>query len=68
MAKTPNQELCTVDGVNIVIDRPTSPMENGGITANADLLRVFNIFDDKFRPANYDQADGKPLRLYDCKT
>lgn len=68
MSKQPNQELVTVDGVNIIVDRPTSPMINGGITANADLLRVFNIFDDKFKPDNYGLADGKPLRLYDAKT
>ncbi|MCB1480495.1 MAG: homogentisate 1,2-dioxygenase [Rhodobiaceae bacterium] len=68
MSKIPNRELITIDGKNVVVQRDTSPMENGGILENAEALRLFNIFDDKFQPSNYGLADGKPLRMYDAKT
>ena len=68
MSKIPNRELITIDGKNVVVQRDTSPMENGGILENEEALRLFNIFDEKFQPTNYGLADGKPLRMYDAKT
>lgn len=69
MSRTmPTREVITVDGKNIVLQRDTSPMINGGILELAEALRVINIFDDKFQPSNYGLADGKPLRLYDGPT
>lgn len=68
MSETPNRELITIDGKNVVLQRDTSPMINGGVIENAEALRVINIYDDKFKPSNYDMADGKPLRMYDAKT
>jgi quercetin dioxygenase-like cupin family protein len=38
------------------------------ILENAGLLRVLNVFDDKFRPDNWGLADGKPLRLFEGQT
>lgn len=68
MSETPNRELITIDGKNVVLQRDTSPMINGGVIENAEALRVINIYDDKFKPSNYGMADGKPLRMYDAKT
>ncbi len=68
MSKTPNHERVTIDGVNVVLQRDQSPMINGGVLDNAELFRLFNIFDPKFQPSNFGMADGKPLRLYDGKT
>lgn len=68
MSTTPNRELITIDGKNVVLQRDTSPMINGGVLENADVLRLFNIFDEKFQPSNYGLADGKPLRMYDART
>ena len=68
MTDGPDRELVTIDGVNVVVKRDSSPMENGGILENADILRVLNVFDDRFKPSNYGMADGKPLRLFDAKT
>ncbi|MCB1478212.1 MAG: cupin domain-containing protein [Tepidamorphaceae bacterium] len=68
MSKTPNRELITIDGKNVVLQRDTSPMENGGVLENSEALRLFNIFDEKFQPSNFGLADGKPLRMYDAKT
>lgn len=67
MTSTPTREVVTIDGVNIVIKRDSSPLENGGVIENAAMLRLFNIFDDKLKPDNYGLADGKPMRLYDGK-
>lgn len=66
--KLPTRELITIDGKNVVLQRDSSPMINGGVLEYAEALRVLNIFDEKFKPSNYDLADGKPLRLYDGKT
>lgn len=68
MSKIPTRELITIDGKNVVLQRDTSPMINGGVLEFAEALRVLNIFDDKFKPSNYGLPDGKPLRLYDAKT
>jgi mannose-6-phosphate isomerase-like protein (cupin superfamily) len=67
MAEQPNREVITIDGKNVVLQRDSSPMENGGVIENDAALRLFNIFDDAFKPSNYGLADGKPLRLYDGK-
>lgn len=63
-----NRELVTIDGKNVVIQRDRSPIENAGILEMADALRVLNVFDDRFKPSNYDLPDGKPLRLYNGET
>src|SRR5690606_19459496 len=68
MDQMPNQERITIDGKNVIIQRDVSPMINAGILANAEMFRMFNIFDDKFQPTNKDAADGTPLRLYNGKT
>ena len=68
MTNQPTRELITIDGKNVVVQRDSSPIENGGILENADALRLLNVFDDKFRPDNYGLADGKPLRMFEGKT
>lgn len=68
MSKTPTRELITIDGKNVVLQRDSSPMINGGVLEYAEALRLFNIFDEKFQPSNFGLADGKPLRMYDGKT
>jgi mannose-6-phosphate isomerase-like protein (cupin superfamily) len=68
MSKIPTRELITIDGKNVVLQRDTSPMINGGVLENLEALRLFNIFDEKFQPSNFGLADGKPLRMYDGKT
>lgn len=67
MSKLPTREVITIDGKNVVLQRDSSPMINGGVIENAEALRVFNIFDDRLKPSNYGMADGKPMRLYDGK-
>ncbi|MDH3465262.1 MAG: hypothetical protein OES26_05010 [Gammaproteobacteria bacterium] len=66
MSKKPDLEKVTIHGKNIVIKRDISPIENAGIAENADMFKLLNIFDAKFQPANYNKADGTPLRLYDA--
>lgn len=67
MSSQPTREVITIDGKNVVLHRESSPMLNGGVLENEEALRLFNIFDDSFKPSNYGMADGKPLRLYDGK-
>jgi len=68
MADKVDRELVTIDGRNVVIKRNTSPIENGGILERAEEQHVLNVFDERFRPSNYNLPDGKPLRLFDAKT
>jgi len=67
MKINPTREVITIDGRNVVLQRGQSPLVNGGVLENAEALRLFNIFDQKFQPSNLNLADGKPLRLYDGK-
>lgn len=67
MSKLPTRELITIDGKNVVLQRTSSPMINGGVLENGEIFRFFNIFDNQFQPTNHGLADGKPLRLYDGK-
>ena len=68
MTDKPTREVITIDGTNVVLKRDHSPITNGGVIENEQVLRLINIFDEKFKPSNMGLADGKPLRLYDAKT
>ena len=67
MSKLPTRELITIDGRNVVLQRDSSPIINGGVLENDEVFRLINIFDKRFQPTNHGLADGKPLRLYDGK-
>jgi oxalate decarboxylase/phosphoglucose isomerase-like protein (cupin superfamily) len=58
------RELVTIGGKNVVLNHHENPVANAGVVENADMLRLFNIFSDKFTPSNFNKADGTPLRLY----
>ena len=62
----PLSERITIDGVNVVVEHTHSPIENKGIKAGGERLRLLNVLDPKFRPENYKKADGAPLRLFDA--
>ena len=62
------RELVTVHGKNIVLLHDEPPVKNAGVSEMAELFRMVNIFDKKFQPANYNKADGSPLRMFDAKT
>lgn len=62
------RELVTINGKNVVLLHDEPPVNNAGVSENADLFRMLNIFDPKFQPSNYNKADGSPLRIYDAKT
>ena len=68
MRSVPDREVITIDGVNVVLRRESSPIDNGGIVEGAEALRVLNIFDERFKPSNFGAADGKPLRLYEARS
>ena len=68
MTGTKFRELVTINGKNVVLLHDEPPVNNAGVSENADLFRMLNIFDPKFQPSNYNKADGSPLRIYDAKT
>jgi quercetin dioxygenase-like cupin family protein len=65
MSEPPKRELVTIDGVNVTLNLAESPIQNLGVTTGAELLQLVNILDPKYRPENYNRADGSPLRLFD---
>lgn len=70
LPKTPLREVITIDGTNVEIEMKSNPIENLGVLKAKELFHFLSIFDSKYRPSNYNKADGAPLRLFDspsCK-
>ena len=65
MADAPRRETVTIDGENVMLEHPAAPVEGVTVTSGKDLFRFLNILDPKFQPANYNKADGAPLRMFD---
>ncbi len=65
MNETPKRELVTIGGLQVTLNLAESPIKNLGVTTGAELLQLVNILDPKYRPENYNKADGSPLRLFD---
>ena len=65
MTAKPTRELVSVDGRNIVLERPRSPLADVSVADGKERFHCLNILDARFRPENYDKADGTPLRLFD---
>jgi len=61
------REVVTIDGVNTTLPLTVSPIENLGVPGGIDLLNYLSLLDPKYRPENYDKADGSPLRLFDSE-
>ena len=68
LPKAPLREVITIDGVNVELEVKDNPVENLGVLKSKELLHYLNIFDPKFKPSNYNKADGTPLRLFDSST
>ena len=60
------RELVTINGKNVVLAHNEPPVRNAGVLENGDMLRLINIFAEKFAPTNANKADGTPLRLYNA--
>jgi mannose-6-phosphate isomerase-like protein (cupin superfamily) len=60
------RELVTVDGRNMVLERPRSPLADIAVADGKERFKQLNVLDPRFRPGNYDKADGTPLRLFDA--
>ena len=65
MNEQPKREVVTIDGVNVTLNLTESPIKNLGVTTGAELFQFVSILDPKYRPENYNKADGAPLRLFD---
>lgn len=62
MPEKPTREIVTIDGVNLTLTHDVSPIGN---STNPDGLQKLDVMDPRFRPENYNKADGAPLRLFD---
>jgi|TARA_B100001964_G_scaffold29583_1_gene30378 oxalate decarboxylase/phosphoglucose isomerase-like protein (cupin superfamily) len=60
------REVVSIDGKNVVLNLPTSPLEGVEVAEGKERLKMLDVFDPKFRPENYNKADGAPLRLFDA--
>jgi len=65
MGAQPKREVVTIDGVNVTLNLEESPVKNLGVTTGDELFHLINILDPKYRPENYNKADGTPLRMFD---
>jgi hypothetical protein len=60
------REIVTINGQNMTLERAASPLDQITVqAAPSNALNLLNILDPKFRPENYNKADGSPLRLFD---
>lgn len=57
-------EKITVNGRNIVVDRPTSPVQVDHIDADGLGIDVVDIFSKALIPDNYDKAEGTPKTIF----
>ncbi|GAA4550306.1 homogentisate 1,2-dioxygenase [Pseudonocardia xishanensis] len=60
MSDIPTREVLTNGDRRTTIERTNPPTD--GVISDA-VLTVFDVFDDAISPANYDKADGAPLRV-----
>lgn len=58
----PLTEALTVGSARIVFERDQPPI-NSTLVSGIEPLQKVDVFDDRLRPDNQDQADGAPLRL-----
>lgn len=66
MSDTVRKEVVTIHGTNVTLDLADSPIKNLGVSTGAEMFKYLSVLDPKFRPENYDKADGAPLRLFDA--
>ncbi len=56
-------ERVTTNGRNIDYKRPNPPVKCKVAKSDTGLVRKVNLFDRKYQPSNYAQAEGTPLPL-----
>jgi mannose-6-phosphate isomerase-like protein (cupin superfamily) len=66
MSDRPKREVVTIDGATVTLSHPVSPIENAGVEGGGELFHHLDVLDPRFRPENYNKADGAPLRLFDA--
>jgi mannose-6-phosphate isomerase-like protein (cupin superfamily) len=65
MPDKPYREVITIHGTNVTLEQGASPIENLGVVGGQEMFKHVNFLDPKFRPENYNKADGAPLRMFD---
>ena len=65
MPEAPYRELITTGGSNFTLEHAKSPVDNLGVVSGDPGFRHLDVLDARFRPENYNKADGSPLRLFD---
>lgn len=70
MAGTPDKpwrEIVSIHGKNLTLEHDRPPVENAGVVEGQEAFRHLDILDPRFRPENYNKADGAPLRMFDAE-
>jgi oxalate decarboxylase/phosphoglucose isomerase-like protein (cupin superfamily) len=67
LPESPLREVITIDATNIELEVKDDPAENLGALKAKELFHNLNIIDPKYKPSNYNKADGTPLRLFDSQ-
>lgn len=57
-------EKMTVNGRNVIIERPTSPITVDRVDPAGLQLAVIDVFSKDLIPDNYDKAEGTPQTLF----
>lgn len=65
MPDAPYREIVTIGGKNVTLEHAAPPVENLGIVDGDQPFRHVNFLDARFRPENYNKADGAPLRMFE---
>ena len=66
MSDTPKREMVTIDGATVTLSHSVSPIDNSSVEDGGGMFHHLDILDHRFRPENYNKADGSPLRLFDA--
>lgn len=62
------EERISIGDRTVVLRRESSPVETSAVDTGEELLRLVDLFSDHLRPANFDKADGTPMRLFTGRT
>jgi len=66
MSDSSYREVVSICGRNIALKRPRSPLADVEAGEGKERFEHVNLLDPKFRPENYNKADGAPLRIWDA--
>lgn len=58
------REKLTSSAGSVILNRRTSPVDVAEVLEGGEMFKVLATMSDRFRPENYDKADGAPMTLF----